>query len=167
LLEIISQDGLSLTGQLTAAGIVFYPNFYKWMDQASHHFFAKIGFSSSKLMSEDKIGLPLLETSCKFHQPLVFEDQFVIKTSIDEIKNNPAVSVLLGYEEKGLTDSYIEITGNSTINQSQNVKSKYWDESFNKWFEGPEDPNYVYLEINPETIRILNMQGEPPQELNL
>ena len=86
---------------------------------------------------------------------------------VDEIKNNPAVSVLLGYEEKGLSDSYIEIKGNSTINQSQNVKNKYWDESFNKWFEGPEDPNYVYLEINPETIRILNMQGEPPQELNL
>ena len=53
------------------------------------------------------------------------------------------------------------------VDQSQNVKNKYWDESFNKWFEGPEDPNYVYLEINPETIRILNMQGEPPQELNL
>jgi len=86
---------------------------------------------------------------------------------LDEIKNNPAVSVLLGYEEKGLSDSYIEIKGNSTINQSQNLKNKYWDESFNKWFEGPEDPNYVYLEINPETIRILNMQGEPPQELNL
>ena len=33
--------------------------------------------------------------------------------------------------------------------------------------KAPEDPNYVYLEINPETIRILNMQGEPPQELNL
>jgi len=74
-------------GDTDAAGIVFYPNFYKWMDQASHHFFAKIGFSSSRLMSEDKIGLPLLETSCKFHKPLVFENQFVIKTSIDEIKN--------------------------------------------------------------------------------
>lgn len=86
---------------------------------------------------------------------------------VEEIEKNPAVSVLLGYEEKGVDDAYVEITGNSTINKSQTLKSKYWDESFNKWFDGPEDPNYVFLEIKPESIRVLNMQGEPPQELTL
>lgn len=86
---------------------------------------------------------------------------------VEEVEKNPSVSVLLGYEEKGMNDAYVEITGNSTINQSQTLKSKYWDESFKKWFEGPEDPNYVFLEINPESIRVLNMQGEPPQELTL
>lgn len=86
---------------------------------------------------------------------------------VDEIKKNPAVSVLLGYEEKGENDTYVEITGNSAINKSQTLKNKYWDETFNKWFESPEDPNYVFLEINPETIRVLNMHGELPQELNL
>ncbi len=38
---------------------------------------------------------------------------------VDEIKKNPAVSVLLGYEEKGENDTYVEITGNSAINKSQ------------------------------------------------
>ena len=55
----------------------------------------------------------------------------------------------------------------STINDSQNLKKQFWDESFNQWFDGPEDPNYVFLQIQPETIRILNNQGGPPQELNL
>lgn len=86
---------------------------------------------------------------------------------VDEIEKNPAVSVLLGYEEKGSNDAYVEITGKSAINKSQTLKNKYWDETFNKWFEGPKDPNYVFLEIKPETIRILNTHGEPPQELNL
>jgi general stress protein 26 len=86
---------------------------------------------------------------------------------VEEIEKNPSVSVLLGYEEKGMNDAYVEINGNSTINQSQTLKSKYWDESFKKWFESPEDPNFVFLEINPEIIRVLNMQGEPPQELTL
>ena len=86
---------------------------------------------------------------------------------IDEIKKNPAVSVLLGYEKKGQTDAYVEITGTSFINDSQSLRNKYWEEPFSKWFEGPEDPNYVFIEIHPDTVRILNMNGEPPQELNI
>jgi general stress protein 26 len=86
---------------------------------------------------------------------------------IDEIEKNPAVSVLLGYEEKGQSDAYVEISGISTINYSQDLKKQFWDESFNKWFDGPEDSNYVLLQIQPETVRILNNHGEPPQELQL
>lgn len=85
----------------------------------------------------------------------------------EEIENNPAVSVLLGYEEKGLSDAYVEMKGTASISDSQNLKRKFWDETFTKWFDGPDDPNYVFLEIQPETVRILNMQGEPPQELNI
>lgn len=86
---------------------------------------------------------------------------------IEEIEKNPAVSVLLGYEDKGQSDTYVEIAGTSTINNSEQLKKQFWDESFNKWFDGPEDPNYVFLQIQPETVRILNNQGEPPQELHL
>ena len=86
---------------------------------------------------------------------------------VEEIKKNPSISVLLGYEKKGQNDSYIEIAGTSTINDSQHLKSQFWDESFKQWFDGPEDPNYVFLQIQPETIRILNTHGEPPQEINL
>ena len=86
---------------------------------------------------------------------------------VEEIEKNPSVSVLLGYEKKGQTDSYVEINGTSTINDSQDLKSQFWDESFNQWFNSPEDPNYVFLQIQPETIRVLNVQGGPAQELNL
>ncbi|MFJ5624261.1 pyridoxamine 5'-phosphate oxidase family protein [Peribacillus loiseleuriae] len=86
---------------------------------------------------------------------------------VDEIEKNRSVSILLGYEDKGQSDTYVEISGTSIINDSQHLKKQFWDESFNKWFEGPEDPNYVLLQIQPETIRILNNQGEPPQELHL
>lgn len=86
---------------------------------------------------------------------------------IAEIRKNPAVSVLLGYEKKGQSDAYVEITGTADINDSQELKNQYWDESYKKWFDSPEDPNYVFLQIQPETVRILNMVGEPPQELTL
>lgn len=85
---------------------------------------------------------------------------------LDEIEKNPFVSVLLGYEEKGQSDAYVQISGSSKINNSQILKSKLWDESFTKWFDSPEDPNYVFIEIQPEIARILNHYDEPPQELN-
>ncbi|WP_338448836.1 pyridoxamine 5'-phosphate oxidase family protein [Niallia oryzisoli] len=86
---------------------------------------------------------------------------------VDEIQKNPSASVLLGYEAKGISDSYIEVSGKSRINQSQELKQQFWDDSFQKWFDGPEDPNYVFLEIQPETIRILNTEGGPPQEFQV
>ncbi|MFK2826736.1 pyridoxamine 5'-phosphate oxidase family protein [Bacillus sp. B190/17] len=86
---------------------------------------------------------------------------------IEEIEKNSFVSVLLGYENEGQGDAYVQISGTSSINDSQNLKKQFWDESFNQWFNGPEDPNYVFLEIQPDTIRILNTEGEPPQELTL
>ena len=86
---------------------------------------------------------------------------------VEEIEKNPSVSILLGYEKKGQNDSYVEISGTATINDSQNVKSQFWDESFNQWFDSPEDPNYVFLQIQPETIRLLNIHGGQAQELNL
>ena len=39
---------------------------------------------------------------------------------ISEIDKNPFVSIVLGYEEKGLNDAYVEITGTAVINESAN-----------------------------------------------
>ncbi|MGG0655882.1 pyridoxamine 5'-phosphate oxidase family protein [Rummeliibacillus pycnus] len=86
---------------------------------------------------------------------------------IEEIEKNPSVSVLLGYEDKGQSDAYVEISGTATINRSQDLKEKLWEESFNQWFDGPEDPNYVFIQIQPEIVRILNVHGEPAEELVL
>ncbi|MGX9136205.1 pyridoxamine 5'-phosphate oxidase family protein [Rummeliibacillus sp. JY-2-4R] len=86
---------------------------------------------------------------------------------IDEIEKNPSVSVLLGYEDKGQSDAYVAISGTATINKSKDLKEKYWEESFKQWFESPEDSNYVFLQIQPEIVRILNINGEPAEELTL
>jgi general stress protein 26 len=86
---------------------------------------------------------------------------------IEEIEKNPYVSILLGYEKKGQNDAFIEVLGKSSINDAQSLKDEIWEESFNQWFDGRNDPNYVLIEIQPEVIRILNLNGEPSQELSL
>lgn len=85
---------------------------------------------------------------------------------INEIKKNPSVSILLGYEN-GQHDAYVEISGTATINESQDLKRKFWNDSFANWFEGPDDPNYVFFEVQPEVIRLLNIYGGQPKELIL
>ncbi|MBO0997129.1 pyridoxamine 5'-phosphate oxidase family protein [Bacillus sp. SD075] len=103
-----------------------------------------------------------------------FNDELTLYTptsgkteKIDEIEKNPNVHILIGYDNEGLGDSYLEISGTSKINDSQELKDKLWNESFEDWFEGPKDPNYLFLQIKPESIRLMNNNGEPPQELSL
>lgn len=74
-------------GDTDAAGIVFYPNYYRWMDQATHEFFKAKGLSMASLQKEKSIFVPLVEANCKFKQPLFYEDQVEIHTKVVEIKN--------------------------------------------------------------------------------
>ncbi|MED4988045.1 thioesterase family protein [Parageobacillus toebii] len=74
-------------GDTDAAGIVFYPNFYKWMDQATHHYFSKLGFSTWKLFHEDYTGIPIVEAKCRFQSPLFFEDEVCVKSAIVELRD--------------------------------------------------------------------------------
>ncbi|MEI3612426.1 acyl-CoA thioesterase [Pseudogracilibacillus sp. SO30301A] len=74
-------------GDTDAAGIVFYPNFYRWMDLATHEFIGVTVSPVSKLLKEEHIVFPLLETFCKFHSPLQFEDVIEIYTEVVDIKN--------------------------------------------------------------------------------
>lgn len=74
-------------GDTDAATIVFFPNFYRWMDEATHEFFTAIGYPTVSLMEEKKIGVPLLESKCVFKRPLMFEDEIVLITEVTELHN--------------------------------------------------------------------------------
>lgn len=84
----------------------------------------------------------------------------------DEIESNPNVHILLGYEGAGMGDAYIEVQGKASIREDQSLKDKLWNNKMEKWIESPNDPDYIILEINPETIRLMNDNGEP-ETLNL
>ncbi|MES1039357.1 pyridoxamine 5'-phosphate oxidase family protein [Peribacillus simplex] len=128
------------------------------------------------IIRDHKIGVLSSVENNKPHSRYMtfFNDEFTLYTptsgkteKIDEIEKNPNVHILIGYDNNGLGDSYLEISGTSKINDSQELKDKLWNESFEDWFEGPKDPNYLILQIKPESIRLMNNNGEPPQELSL
>lgn len=73
-------------GDCDPAGIVFFPNFSKWMDAASLHFFMECGVPPWRELVKTTgiIGTPLLEIHTKFMRPATYGETLQIHTSIEE-----------------------------------------------------------------------------------
>ncbi len=73
-------------GDCDPAGIVFFPNFLKWMDASSHHFFRCCGLPPFRELERSRgiMGHPLLEVQTKFFQPATYGDQLEVHTSVSE-----------------------------------------------------------------------------------
>ncbi|AJS60997.1 pyridoxamine 5'-phosphate oxidase family protein [Paenibacillus sp. IHBB 10380] len=67
---------------------------------------------------------------------------------VEELEENPHVSLLVGYEIGGSKD-VIEIEGICSICTDESLREKVWSPELEKWFTGPNDPNYVILDIKP------------------
>ncbi len=73
-------------GDCDPAGIVFFPNFSKWMDASSLHFFMECGVPPWRelLKTRGIVGTPLLEINTKFRQPATYGETLHIHTTIVE-----------------------------------------------------------------------------------
>ncbi|MEI2357468.1 pyridoxamine 5'-phosphate oxidase family protein [Mesobacillus zeae] len=84
----------------------------------------------------------------------------------EEIETNPNVHILLGYFGEGMGDAFVEIQGTAEIKEDKDLKSRIWNEHMEKWIKSPDDPDYIVLKIQAETIRLMNDQ-DAPKTLNL
>jgi 4-hydroxybenzoyl-CoA thioesterase len=73
-------------GDCDPAGIVFFPNYSKWMDASSLNFFVKCGLPPWRELVEKTgiIGTPLLEINTKFKKPATYGERIQVHTSIEE-----------------------------------------------------------------------------------
>lgn len=74
-------------GDTDKAGIVYYPNYFKWFDIAGHQFFRSCNLSPSKLEEERQIIVPLLDARCNFEKPLLYDDVITIRSTVEEVNN--------------------------------------------------------------------------------
>ena len=72
-------------GDCDPAGIVFFPNFSKWMDAASLHFFMACGVPPWRELKKTTgiIGTPLLEIHTRFMRPATYGETLHVHTSIE------------------------------------------------------------------------------------
>ena len=73
-------------GDCDPAGIVFFPNFSRWMDASSLNFFLQCGIPPWRELVKTTgiIGTPLLEISTRFVQTATYGDTLQIHTQIEE-----------------------------------------------------------------------------------
>ena len=76
-------------GDCDPAGIVFFPNFSRWMDQASLAFFMACGVPPWRELVKTRgiIGTPLLEIHTKFSRPATYGETIQIHTTVEEWSN--------------------------------------------------------------------------------
>ncbi|MEO7887898.1 MAG: acyl-CoA thioesterase [Polaromonas sp.] len=73
-------------GDCDPAGIVFFPNFSRWMDASSLNFFVQCGVPTWRELVKTTgiIGTPLLEINTRFSQPATYGETLQIHTSVEE-----------------------------------------------------------------------------------
>ena len=73
-------------GDCDPAGIVFFPNFSKWMDASSLNFFVQCGVPTWRELYKTTgiIGTPLLEINTRFLNPATYGERVQVHTSVQE-----------------------------------------------------------------------------------
>ena len=69
-------------GDCDPAGIVFYPQYFKWFDACAAALFAAAGFPRPDLVETQSIVIPIVDTRCKFLIPSRFDDELTVETAI-------------------------------------------------------------------------------------
>jgi len=73
-------------GDCDPAGIVFYPNYFRWMDAASLHYFRAAGIPNwhQREAADGVLGIPLVDAQASFIAPATYGDQIDVETTILE-----------------------------------------------------------------------------------
>ncbi len=82
-------------GDCDSAGIVYYPNYFRWMDQAFHELALAEGFNQRRLSSEyGLLGTPLVGAGGDFTSPASYGDIMDIEAWFTKVGRS---SCQLGY----------------------------------------------------------------------
>jgi 4-hydroxybenzoyl-CoA thioesterase len=82
-------------GDCDPAGIVFFPNFSRWMDAASLAFFMECGVPPWRELVKTRgiVGTPLLEINTKFIKAVTYGETITITTWIEEWRDKVFVQM--------------------------------------------------------------------------
>ena len=96
-------------GDCDPAGIVFFPNFLRWIDSASRNYFVACGVPSWR-DTEAKhgiIGTPIVDVQARFLKPATYGDRLSVESSVSEWRNR---SFVMRHTVKRGDDVLVEAT---------------------------------------------------------
>lgn len=72
-------------GETDAAGIVFYPNYYRWFDRATHELCRAAGYSIARML-EQGYAVPIIECGARFLSPLRYDDEIALISRVVDLR---------------------------------------------------------------------------------
>ena len=79
-------------GDCDPAGIVFYPNFFRWFDAATHAMFASVGLDTASIAREHGlIAWPLVDAGAKFRSPTRYGETIEVCTRVTQWRDKTFV----------------------------------------------------------------------------
>ena len=133
--RIVTTDVLINFGDCDPAGIVFFPNFSRWMDAASLNFFVACGIPIwSELVKTTGItGTPVLEINVKYSNAAKYGEIIRVATSVEE------------WRDKVFIQKHVITRGDTLICEGREVRAFIT--------KHPDDPNRIKAIRVPEDIR--------------
>jgi 4-hydroxybenzoyl-CoA thioesterase len=72
-------------GDCDPAQIAFFPNYFRWCDAATLHFFTSGGMVWRDPQTPGGlVGIPVVEVGCKFLRPTTYDDALEVHTRVEE-----------------------------------------------------------------------------------
>lgn len=133
--RIVNTDVLINFGDCDPAGIVWFPNFSRWMDAASLNFFVACGIPvwSELVKTTGIMGTPVLEINVKYQNSAKYGETIRIATSIEE------------WRDKVFVQKHVVTRGDTPICEGREVRAFIT--------RHPDDPNRIKAIKVPDDIR--------------
>jgi 4-hydroxybenzoyl-CoA thioesterase len=133
--RIVTTDVKVNFGDCDPAGIVFFPNFSRWMDAASLNFFVACGIPiwSELVKTTGIMGTPVLEINVKYSSPAKYGDTIAIATCVEE------------WRDKVFVQKHVVTRGDTLICEGREVRAFIT--------RHPDDPDRIKAIRVPDDIR--------------
>ena len=124
-------------GDCDPAGIVFFPNFSRWMDEASLEFFKACGVPPWRelLKTRGIVGTPLLEIHTRFLKTATYGETIEVHTTVEE------------WSRKTFRQRHVIRRGDTVLCEGTEVRAFVERD--------PENPARLRAILVPEDIRAL------------
>jgi acyl-CoA thioester hydrolase len=92
-------------------GVVYYANYLVWMEVGRVELCKAVGFNYRDMERDESVLLAVAEARCRYLAPARFDDEVIVKTSIEEATTR---MVRFGYEMRRAGDGRVLATGETT-----------------------------------------------------
>ena len=91
-------------------GVVYYANYYVWMEVARVDLCKACGFNYRDMEQEDGVFMAVAESSCRYRAPAHFDDEIIVKTWIEDANSR---TVTIQYEMRLAEGDRVLATGHT------------------------------------------------------